>query len=120
MSGISGLLFHNLSGINGWSRMSLQCVDVAKITDVFYRRRLFKLFDREYDYSLYIKYNEPIDEFKYVAGKHPSFVVATKTEHFISKRYKTEKDVLDEIKEIKKLQSNLNQYAETIRNKIIK
>jgi hypothetical protein len=119
MSGITGILFHKLSGINGWSRMSLQCVDVAKITDVFYRKRLFKLFDREYDYTLYIKYNEPMDDFRYVAGKHPSFVIATKTEHFISKRYKTEKDVIDEMKEIQKMKNNLNQYAETIRNKIM-
>jgi hypothetical protein len=83
----SSIISHVFKGISGWSYWKLNCVDVSKVESVMYKKRLFKLFDRQYDYTLSIHYYLQ-DAFR------------SKTLVEITKRYKTEKEIIDEIYEI--------------------
>jgi len=62
---MKGIIFHTLKGINGWSFLKLQKIDVCKILNIKYNKKLFCIFDYEYKYTLEIEieYLEPNKNF---------------------------------------------------------
>ena len=98
-----------LKGIRGLSEFQLKQIDVSKIVSIDSRKRLFKILDQDYDYTLDIVYNKSITKSK-LMPVGPIFVPMsyTETEHNMTRRYKTKKDVDDEINEIKMKQNEIN------------
>ena len=82
----SNITRHVFKGINGWSYWKLNCVDVSGIANVQYKKRLFKLFDRQYDYTVRIEYYKSCGFFKKIVHT--------------TKRYKSEEEIIGEINEI--------------------
>ena len=82
-----------LKGISGWSLLKLNIVDVTKIEGFNLEKRMFKMFDREYPFTLTVWYYEK------TAFKYDSYR--------IKKRYKTLDEAQNEINEIFKKQQQL-------------
>ena len=76
---MSKLFNYTLKGVNGWSFCNLKTIDIRRIITASYDKRIFKFFDKEYDYLLHINY------------------IQSNTSNTISKRYKTLSDVKKEI-----------------------
>ena len=105
------VLFHHLKGISGWSALTISNIDIAKIINISYRRRRFRIFDVNNPYSLDITYYEPDVMINlYFYGKYSNFI-HPETIHSITKRYKSEEDVKQEIYEIKLKMIHLNNYS---------
>ena len=85
-----------LKGINGWSDLNLQTINVLKIISCNYRKRWFCIFDRDYKYVLEIGYNSPISYTVFLGYPHRY------VDHIpiITKRYKSVEDINDEIQQI--------------------
>ena len=101
--------FHTLGGIRGWSSFQPSVVDVAKISQIYYSKRLFKIFNPEYKYSLEIIYKERYEKGKIsptitTRGIGVTFVSETHYEKLITRRFKTEEDIFSELSKIKNLQ----------------
>ena len=114
------IIFHSLKGIPGWSTCTHVKIDINKIISINYTKRMFKIFNREHDYTLNIEYDE-INTYTTiipVIGGNGGFTINNETEkeRTITKRYKTLKDVTREIKEIEIKQEALKKYSEKIRN----
>jgi hypothetical protein len=75
------LIFHTLTGINGLSHLKIKKIDISKVVGLTYHRRSLIILDKEYPYTLAIQY------------------VHTR-EQTITKRYRTENEVLEELNEI--------------------
>lgn len=45
---MTGFMRHALKGIDGWSELQKRHIDVSKIIEVSYRKRLFCILDRQY------------------------------------------------------------------------
>ena len=96
---MKGLIFHTLKGINGWSRLQINKLDVYKIIKYKYEKREFTIFDHEYPYTLSINYYDPIQTLgvtftfgiPFIPVLLPNYV---KIEHIITKRYKTEECII--------------------------
>ena len=118
----SGLLFHTLKGIRGWSWCVHTKIDVAKIMSVQYEKRAFKLWDRDHDYSLRIQYKEGYQSFSVnpVIGGRGGVTVTPKysESRCIVKRYKTLSAVNQEINEIVRKQTKLESYRESYQTKM--
>lgn len=110
---ITNLLFHKLKGINGWSFQTLQNIDVGKIINIKYSKRLFVLFDREYPYTLSIKY--------LITHEKPPYTDFTIKQKMgiqcITKRYKNKAELEDDVKQIMKKQQELNSIVSSIYRK---
>lgn len=113
-----GIIKHTLKGIPGWSKLSIETIDVEKVIQLNYKKRLFMITNREYPYTLNIKYENIHNEMtlmptiplgKGSMGMTPVFY--TETESIITKRYKTKQDIINEIDEIKTKQENLKKIA---------
>jgi hypothetical protein len=106
------IFFHNLKGIIV-SRFKPNPIDVARVINMKYDSRLFMIFDREYPYEFHINYKQSVSEIDVtpVIGKGGITGIAisegTKTDHTISIRHKTIKDITDEMKEIEHKQNTL-------------
>ena len=121
------ILFHTLQGISGWSGLNLKKIDIGKIISISCRKRWFKIFYKEYDYTLTIKYNKPVQYFvtqRLIGGSSGSGqILNTKTsfEQTITKRYKTKEDIDTEMKIIlnkqKKLEKILHLHRKELLNK---
>lgn len=117
------ILTHTLKGIRGWSMNTDNLIDISKVINVVYSKRKFKIFDREYDYTLNIEYKEFNSNIIFVPiissgtyGIAPSqYVENSKT---ITKRYKTLQDVESEYNEILIKQKKLNKFMKEQENKI--
>ena len=46
-----------LKGVRGWSIYNYKTINVANIVSLEYNKRLFKIFDRDYNWTLKIKYS---------------------------------------------------------------
>lgn len=60
---LQGLIKHSLTNcVDGWSPLAAtgHTLDITKVVDVVYRRRLFCIFDQGYPYNLEITYKEPV------------------------------------------------------------
>jgi hypothetical protein len=118
-----GMLFYALRGVNGWSSCSRTSIDVAKVLKISCNERLFRIFDRDYKYTLSIKYDEIKSEtgLSPVFGGNGGFVVDKDVtlEQTITKRYKTIKEANIDINEIKKRQNILKDQQNMIRKKML-
>ena len=98
---IRDVLFHTLKGINGWSICKRKTIDVARVENVTWRKRRFKILDRDYDYTLSVVCysDQPTMYFK-----SKTFVQGMSHEFIITKRYKTLDEADDECQEIRRKQ----------------
>ena len=55
MSLLRGVVFHTLKGIDGYSSLNYSKIDVAKVVDITWRKRLFCIHDREQKFMVEIK-----------------------------------------------------------------
>lgn len=99
------LIYHTLKGVRGWSDLTFSKIDVFKVKNLHYDERLFCIFNRKYPYKLTIYYG-------------------TRQTYIITKRYKTETEVQNEINEIqlkqKKIESLKNKFMNENRDEIDK
>jgi hypothetical protein len=92
---------YTLRGINGHSRLAIQQINVYKVMNLTKHKRIFKILNQDYNYTLYIKYNEPVwraclSIFGWNCAPPTNFSECQE----ISKRYKTEADIDTEIQKI--------------------
>lgn len=121
-----GMIFHTLKGIAGWSILSISKIDIYKIKKIYYKKRLFCIFNREYPYNLIIIYNEPRSTVNFAPGINfngeftTSMVDSVSLTVNITKRYKTEIEVKNEIKEIQIKQNKIKLFQKKIESQINK
>lgn len=115
---LKGMLFYALRGINGWSSCSHTSIDVAKVLKISCNERLFRIFDRDYKYTLSIEYDEIKSDtgISPVFGGNGGFVIDNNVtlKQTITKRYKTLKEANIDINEIKKRQNILKDHQNTM------
>jgi hypothetical protein len=105
---MKNILFHVLKGKNGWSFLDLKRINVSKVIEMSCRERLFKFYDEEFPFVLEIEYAEEIDTLVPMIINGATIFVSTNDDsQTITKRYKTSKEVYQEISEIKKKQNEL-------------
>ena len=109
MNRIKGIVFHNLTGIAGWSSLSHSKIDVAKVIEITYSKRSYCIFNRQYKYTIQITYDEPTQYLSYVMGGKGVYYKTDLTQ-VITKRYKTELDCKIEIDTILNLQKKIDLY----------
>jgi len=109
-------LFHLLKNCkNGWSEFRINNLDVRKIKSYGYNKRLFCIFDIDHPYNFWIKYENPHSESDispvFVNNKW-GYAITEKYSNtsIITKRYKSEEDILIEINEIKRLLNVIQQF----------
>jgi len=121
---IRGLIFHTLRGINGWSNLSYQKIDISRVLHLESVKRSLKIRDRDYDYTLKIIYEDANPE----STGNPGINLGDHKENplyysvnnqTITKRYKTEQDVMEEIGKIKYKQELLKNYCDRIVGDIV-
>lgn len=121
---ITNLIFHTLKGIQGWSHLAINKIDVAKVVDMSYHKRLFMIFNRTHPYTLHITYSEPIERLKpapVIGGQGGTALVKqVDLTQYITKRYKTLDEAENEIKEIMKKQDQLKNVGKSIIDNIDK
>ena len=123
---MNGILFHTLKGIKGWGELCISTIDVNKITHIYNKKRLFCIFNKDHPYNLTIKYYEPKESYSlapgisFYGGITASLVKEVQLIAYITKRYKTEIEVQNEIKEIKMKQQKIELFTQKIRNQIEK
>jgi hypothetical protein len=96
---------------------------VDKVLNMYYNKRLFKIFDRQYDYDLVIKYDKPSKgiEINPVMSARGGFTASSTYEptRIINRRYKTLDDVTSEINNIKFYQKQLDKYLKKEEEKFL-
>ena len=123
---MQGILFHTLKGIKGWSELSISIIDVYKIKKIYYTKRLFCIFNKDHPYNLTIEYNEPTEssELAYGINSNGGFTTSLVNKMhltaIITKRYKTEIEVNNEIKEIEIKQQKIELFKQNIINQVEK
>ena len=116
---IRGIIFHTLKGINGWSNLSFQKIDVAKVLHLECIQRSYKFRDKDYDYTLKITYLDGVPEISPNPGVNlgdqtPPPAFYKMFSQTITKRYKTAGDAANEIAMIKIKQEMLTKYENQI------
>ena len=116
---MSATVYHTFTGcVKGLSSFHINPADVRKIIDITYRKRLFCIFNKEYKFSLDIKYFDPKNETTVspavvfagqygIGGVFHSTYVETS---IMTLRYKTKKEVINVIDEIKMKQSLISKF----------
>lgn len=125
MDKIPGVLFHTLKGKNGWSHLSLSKIDVARVVNVRWTERLWKIFDKDCPYTLNIEYYLPQTKTSIAptfGSGRTGYTVYNETvlNHSITKRYKTKEDVEREIAELERKMKKLDRYQQQISVEISK
>lgn len=111
-----GILYHKLKGTHGWSSFFTQEIDVANVEKISFRKRLFKIFDRDRDYTIWITYRKLMNSTSISPtinekGKYGvTFVDTVKATHLLSLRYLNEEDAIEEINEIQRKRDRLKKY----------
>lgn len=110
-------IFFQLSDhIRGWSRFYEQSLDVRKIKSISYRKRLFCLLDRDYPYTLSIKYHNITNESTLipVITSNGTIGVGSSTYYkdtsLMTTRYKNLDDLQKDIKSIEELKNKINLF----------
>src|SRR5689334_18355327 len=102
------LIFHELKGIPGWSGVNKKIIDVAMVKEINFRKRLFRLIDREYPYTLNILYYDPhFGTSVFTTGGRRVNVSEAFCESYITRRLKSEHECLSEFNEIIEKQNKL-------------
>lgn len=114
-----GVVFYTLTGAKGWSSYFRQTLDIARVTNLQYHKRLFKVFDRDCDYTLQIDYRMPTEETTLAptfthgrgGGSFGFAVVDTvKLQHLITSRYRTKEEVQEEVQRIRTKQHKFEEF----------
>jgi hypothetical protein len=110
---MKNILFHVLKGKNGWSFLDLRRINVLKVQEMSCRERLFKFYDEEFPFVLDIEYAEDKTDsvFPIFTSGGTIFVSSHEDSQTITKRYKTSKEVYQEISDIKKKQNELKRVC---------
>lgn len=111
-------LFHKLSHHvkSPSSKFYVNPVDVKKVISFDKRKRIFCIFNREYPYELDIEYFNPrhvrAPNFAITTGPGIGVAFGEKYEEIstMSIRYKTEREILNDIYEIEKKQKFLEEF----------
>ena len=126
------ILYHTLKNfVRGWSKFYINPIDIRKITNIYYNKRLFCIFDPEYEYTLRINYYNP--RIEYIINNIVIYSIYNYTpfinipyiseqyveESYMTLRYKTECEVKKEIEKIKKLQDKIKEFDRKQNNKFI-
>ena len=119
------ILYHTLKNfVRGWSGFYINPIDIRKIKNIYYNKRLFCIFDPEYEYTLSIHYYNPRSEYTpnimFINGRS-NIVLSEKyvEESYMTLRYKTECEVKKEIEEIEKLQDKIKEFDRIQNDKLI-
>jgi hypothetical protein len=121
---MNATLLHNLkSHVKGWSSFYVNPIDIRKVIDISYNKRLFCIFDSEYKYTLRIEYYNPRSEITTspVFTSRGSGVAITESYKEISImtiRYKTKNEINQEINEIYKLKNIIKNFDEEQNKKL--
>lgn len=99
------ILAHTLKGKFGWSCLKHNIIHIIKIKEIKYNKRLFCLFDKSYPYSLCIRYyesteNTDINSNCACGATGFTYIMHTKLEHTITRRYSSEIELIDEVTQI--------------------
>ena len=116
----TGILKHTLRGINGWSFLSIKYIDVMKVVYICHHQRLFCIFNQEHPWTLTIEYDEPVESWMpvYTTGGY-GITRSVDLTQFITRRYRTERDVLTEISQIEQKQAAVIQWQNEISESIM-
>ena len=96
---------HFLNGKSGWSIYKIKNILVSEVVELSYHKRQFMIFDRKYPYTLNIMYYKP-KKINHTMMINPTIVNKYEKCWFcITKRYKTEDAILNEIHDIKQKQN---------------
>jgi hypothetical protein len=100
----TGIMKHTLRGIKGWSWLSIKEIDVMKVVDIEHGKRLFCILNPVHPWKLSIVYNEPTESVEPVITKDgiTGFTRSVELTQIITKRYRTEREVLAEISQVKR------------------
>jgi hypothetical protein len=113
--------------VRGWSSLYVNPVDIRKIINIGYSKRLFRVTNRDYMYTLDIEYSNPHTDFNVapVIGFNNSHglsgVAMVESYHpssSVTMRFKTLNDVRAEVDNITRLQNKIKEYDE-LQNKNI-
>lgn len=98
------LIKYTLNGKPGWSFKKGNNLDVSRIGNINYHRRLFRIFDKDCPYTLTIDYHHIEDNYRNFSSVDTDGKVTFGSTHQspnkVTARYKSEDDVLDEIASI--------------------
>lgn len=102
-----GLLFHRINTVFGWGT-KIRDIDVTRVLDMKFHKRLFRIRDRNYPYTLRINYYDPENDiypFPVLTPQGIGFgaIVASKTEKIITFRYPNTDELNKDINEINRL-----------------
>ena len=108
MNRLPGTLFHTLKGSPGWGYPELITIDIAKVINVGYHRRLFRIFDRDLPYALDLIYYKP------EPGKLLGMGICVNplSIQLVSKRYPSKAVVKSELEEINSKIALLNRFQQ--------
>lgn len=112
---MSPTLYHTFNGFaKGLSSFHINPIDIRKIIDIQYRKRLFCILDIEYKYTLEIEYSIPTNRLSIspviVFGNLGIANNINNKTSIMTLRYKTEKEVINIIEEIKMKQNLISQF----------
>lgn len=119
----AGILFHELGGVFGWGE-PLRRIDVARIKEMDYHRRLFRISQRDLPWTLEINYYHPHETMKMAPtltsrGGGFTFHSSINLYTTITTRYPSEKKLLEEKKTIEYLIAKLDNYGHNKRIEIL-
>lgn len=120
---MSRIIFHSLKGKPGWSFLSINKIDIAKIVSVFHNKRKFMITDTKYPYTLYIKYSHISNLTTFISTGGGTGIIPINITTYtstITKRYKSLSEILNELDEIKNKQIILKNYIKKLNKEISK
>ena len=123
LSGLQGVVFHSFQGkLAWWSSDDIVLLDVSKMSNIYYKKRMFKIFDRECDYKVVIHYRDPQDGFISGTGVIPVVPVISygcRATHVLSRRFATKESAMAEIEVIAEKKEKLDRYTAGVLAKIL-
>lgn len=117
--------FSRLSKISPWSELIINNIHVRYILDLQYYKRSFRILDRDHHYTFKIKILKS-EEFTTVApvftNKGVGFTVVNNVSltSVITRRYRTEKELREELDKIQKLRNLYVKYVNERENHFLK
>lgn len=114
---MSPTIYHTFRNfVKGYSFFHHNPIDVRKVIEIYYRKRLFCILDREYKYKLIIEYSNPrsnltITPMITFGGQvGVAYTRIYEESSLMTLRFKTEKEVKNEINEIKIKQNLISEF----------
>jgi len=116
---MKGFIYHTIKAQFGWGHQ-LRKLDVMRVANINYRKRWFRLFQRDLPYTLHITYDDPHDttDIAPVFGGRLGFAVVDSMDRYryITFRLPTFTDCEHEVLKI----SNRQDQVKKIREKILR